>query len=197
VGGNRRRAAHLPRNKRWRFEPDAMAKFKDEEGFLARHLVDTQYLSRLAREYLGSLYPDRGEDSGHVWVSPGRLTEMVRRKLGLNDLLPDHNFGGGADQPRTGSIIATTRSTPSWSRSSIGRCSSKSSAPPARRGRRPRAHPNTRAVGKFPRRPAYRGQRDHRQPPRRSRHRRQGRAAQGQGRDRRTAAQRYRLWPDR
>ncbi len=94
------RAAQLPRNKRWRFEPDAMEKFKSEEGFLARHLIDTQYLSRLAREYLSALYPEKGEGSGHVWVSPGRLTEMVRRKWGLNDLLPDHNFGGGADQPK-------------------------------------------------------------------------------------------------
>ena len=94
------RAAQLPRNKRWRFEPDAMERFREGEGFLSRHLVDTQYLSRLAREYLASLYPDTGEGSGHVWVSPGRLTEMVRRKLGLNDLLPDHNFGGGADQPK-------------------------------------------------------------------------------------------------
>ncbi len=94
------RAAHLPKNKRWRFEPDAMERLKEEGGFLARHLVDTQYLARLSREYLGALYPDRGEGSGHIWVSPGRLTEMVRRKLGLNDLLPDHNFGGAADQPK-------------------------------------------------------------------------------------------------
>eukprot|EP00456_Euglypha_rotunda_P014692 TRINITY_DN14650_c0_g1_i9.p1 TRINITY_DN14650_c0_g1~~TRINITY_DN14650_c0_g1_i9.p1 ORF type:complete len:795 (+),score=243.97 TRINITY_DN14650_c0_g1_i9:141-2387(+) len=94
------RAAQLPKNKRWRFEPDAMEKFKDESGFQARHLVDTQYLARLSREYLATLYPEKGEGSGHIWVSPGRLTEMVRRKLGLNDLLPDHNFGGGADQAK-------------------------------------------------------------------------------------------------
>ncbi len=31
---------------------------------------------------------------------PARLTELVRRKLGLNQLLPDHNFGGGADQKK-------------------------------------------------------------------------------------------------
>lgn len=94
------RAARLPKNKRWRFEPDAMEKFRNEDGFQARHLVDTQYLARLSREYLATLYPDKGEGSGHIWVSPGRLTEMVRRKLGLNDLLPDHNFGGGADQAK-------------------------------------------------------------------------------------------------
>lgn len=92
------RAAQLPREKRWRFEPDAMHRFDAEGGFLARHLVDTQYLSRMAREYLGALYPDRGEGSGHVWVSPGRLTEMLRRSWGLNSLLPDHNYGGGAEQ---------------------------------------------------------------------------------------------------
>ncbi|MEH3158862.1 MAG: type II CRISPR RNA-guided endonuclease Cas9 [Sphingomonas taxi] len=94
------RASRLPRNKRWRFEPDAMDRFRENDGFLARQLIDTQYLSRLAREYCASLYPDRGEESSKVWVSPGRLTEMVRRKLGLNDLLPDHNFGGGAGQPK-------------------------------------------------------------------------------------------------
>jgi CRISPR-associated endonuclease Csn1 len=94
------RAARLPKEKRWRFEPDAMERFEKEGGFLARQLVDTQYLSRLAREYVSTLYPGEGEKSSHVWVSPGRLTEMVRRKLGLNDLLPDHNIGSGADQPK-------------------------------------------------------------------------------------------------
>lgn len=94
------RVACLPKSKRWRFEPDAMQRFQENDGFLARHLVDTQYLSRLAREYLETLYPSTGEGSSHVWASPGRMTEMVRRKLGLNNLLPDHNIGGGADQPK-------------------------------------------------------------------------------------------------
>jgi CRISPR-associated endonuclease Csn1 len=94
------RAARLPSNKRWRFQADAMDRFVKDDGFLNRQLVDTQYLSRLARQYLSTLYPEKGEGSSHVWVSPGRMTEMVRRKLGLNDLLPDHNFGGGADQPK-------------------------------------------------------------------------------------------------
>jgi len=92
-------ASRLPREKRWRFEPDALKKFEGE-GFIARHLVDTQYLSRMARQYLTALYPETGEGSGRVWVATGRLTELVRRKLGLNCLLPDHNFGGGADQPK-------------------------------------------------------------------------------------------------
>jgi len=93
------RAARLPRGKRWRFEPDALSRFDSQGGFIARQLVDTQYLSRLAREYLGALFPGEGEGSGRVWVSPGRLTEMLRRSWGLNSLLPDHNFGGG-DQPK-------------------------------------------------------------------------------------------------
>ncbi len=92
------RAARLPREKRWRFEPNAMTRFDADGGFLARHLGDTQHLSRLAHEYVSALYPHRGEGSSHVWVSPGRLTEMLRRSWGLNSLLPDHNHGGSADQ---------------------------------------------------------------------------------------------------
>lgn len=76
---------HLPENKAWRFKPDAMAKFEGERDFLDRALVDTQYLSRIAREYLDRLYTE----GGHVWVVPGRLTEMLRRHWGLNSLLHD------------------------------------------------------------------------------------------------------------
>lgn len=94
------RAARLPREKRWRFEPEAMHRFDAQGGFLARQLTDTQHLSRLAREYLSALYPEKGEGSSHVWVSPGRLTEMLRRTWGLNHHLPDHNLSGGANQPK-------------------------------------------------------------------------------------------------
>ena len=94
------RAARLPKEKRWRFEPDALRRFDAEGGFIARQLTDTQHLSRLAREYVGALYPDRGEGSSKVWVSPGRMTEMLRRAWGLNALLPDHNYANGADQPK-------------------------------------------------------------------------------------------------
>lgn len=94
------RAARLPKEKRWRFEPDAIHRFDAQGGFLARHLTDTQHLSRLAREYLSALYPGKGEGSSHVWVSPGRLTEMLRRAWGLNHHLPDHNLTGQANQPK-------------------------------------------------------------------------------------------------
>ncbi|MEM7524231.1 MAG: type II CRISPR RNA-guided endonuclease Cas9 [Pseudomonadota bacterium] len=78
---------NLPENKRWRFAPDAMTKFEEQRGFLDRALVDTQYLSRVARAYLDALFTT----GGHVWVVPGRLTEMLRRHWGLNSLLSDGN----------------------------------------------------------------------------------------------------------
>ena len=80
---------YLPESKRWRFAPDAMERFEGERDFVDRALVDTQYLSRIARQYLDALYTE----GGHVWVVPGRLTEMLRRHWGLNSLLPDHNRG--------------------------------------------------------------------------------------------------------
>lgn len=99
------RAARLPKNKRWRFAADAMQRFEAEGGFLARQLVDTQYLARMAAEYLGCLYPSEEVDRygelskhNHVIVSPGRLTEMLRRNWGLNNLLPDHELGGAAKE---------------------------------------------------------------------------------------------------
>jgi CRISPR-associated endonuclease Csn1 len=76
-------------NQQWRYAPDAMEKYGDEAKFLDRQLVDTQYLSRIAREYLSRLYPT---EESRVWVTPGRLTEMLRRHWGLNSLLGDHNL---------------------------------------------------------------------------------------------------------
>ena len=82
------RAGQLPENKRWRFAPDAMEVFEAKRGFLDRQLVDTQYISRLALDYLMCLF-DRERDGTPVWVIPGRLTAMIRGKLGLNKLLGD------------------------------------------------------------------------------------------------------------
>jgi CRISPR-associated endonuclease Csn1 len=87
----------LDKRKRWRFEPDAEERFKDHGGFIARQLTDTQYLARMALRYLSSLYPERpsdrlpGDGVKGVYVIPGRMTAMLRRRWGLNDLLPDHN----------------------------------------------------------------------------------------------------------
>lgn len=88
---------NLPENKRWRFAEDAMIRFEGESDFLDRSLTDTQYLSRLARTYLDTLYTE----GGHVQVVPGRLTEMLRRHWGLNSLLSDKNAGAGKAKNRT------------------------------------------------------------------------------------------------
>ncbi|MDO5612903.1 MAG: type II CRISPR RNA-guided endonuclease Cas9 [Paracoccus sp. (in: a-proteobacteria)] len=85
---------NLPEGKRWRFQPDAMEKYEGERDFSARALVDTQYLSRVAREYLESLYADAlSEGRRPIWVVAGKLTEMLRRHWGLNSLLPDAHRG--------------------------------------------------------------------------------------------------------
>lgn len=76
---------NMPANRVWRFAPDAMTRFEGENDFSARALKDTQYLSRIARSYLEALY-DGGDHKSHVWVVPGRLTEMLRRHWGLNGL---------------------------------------------------------------------------------------------------------------
>lgn len=81
------RAANLPKNKSWRFAPDAMDRFGDENGFLNRQLNETGWFARLAKDYIEGL-----TGPYNVWVVPGRLTEMIRAKWGLNGLLPDHNF---------------------------------------------------------------------------------------------------------
>lgn len=83
-------AARLHKSKQWRFGPDAIARVEKDGGFLARQLTDTQYLSRLAGKYLGSLYATK--DEGSVYVIPGRMTAMLRRLWGLNDILSDHNI---------------------------------------------------------------------------------------------------------
>lgn len=88
---------NLPENKRKRFAPDAMERFEGERDFLDRALVDTQYLSRISRAYLDTLYTE----GGHVWVVPGRMTEMLRRHWGLNSLLSDKNRGAGKAKNRT------------------------------------------------------------------------------------------------
>lgn len=67
----------LPSNKRWRFAPDALEKAAAGEDFLARHLTDSSTISRYARLYLDVLTP------GNVWSTPGRLTGLLRAKLGI------------------------------------------------------------------------------------------------------------------
>lgn len=82
--------ARLHKSKQWRFGPDAMERVERDGGFIARQLTDTQYLSRIAGKYLSSLYtPHEGR---RVYAVTGRMTAMLRRLWGLNDILPDHNW---------------------------------------------------------------------------------------------------------
>lgn len=82
--------ARMHKSKQWRFGPDARARMEQGDGFIARQLTDTQYLSRLTAKYLSVLYtPDEGR---RVYAIPGRMTAMLRRLWGLNTLLPDHNY---------------------------------------------------------------------------------------------------------
>lgn len=82
--------SRLHKSKQWRFAPDAMDRVERNGGFVARQLTDTQYLSRMAAKYLASLYPEKTER--HVYAVTGRMTAMLRRIWGLNELLPDHNY---------------------------------------------------------------------------------------------------------
>lgn len=77
------RASNMPDNKRWRFYPNAWEISKGkEEDIIARMLVDTQHMARVAKQYLSFVcHPDK------VWTIPGRLTAMMRDKWGLNDIL--------------------------------------------------------------------------------------------------------------
>ena len=85
------RAQSLPGNKRWRFASDAMQRFDEDKRFLDRQLVETQYLARMARLYLAALYPVKLAEAP-VWVTPGRLTALLRRRWGLNGLLRGDNL---------------------------------------------------------------------------------------------------------
>lgn len=86
----------LHKSKQWRFGPDARERLEKDGGFVARQLTDTQYLSRISRKYLASLYDERpvaeGGEGTCVYVATGRMTALLRRVWGLNSLLPDHNY---------------------------------------------------------------------------------------------------------
>jgi len=76
-------AAKLPFSKRRKFFPDAMDHFHEEEGgFLDRQITDTAYLSKAGKEYLSVIC-----NNNAIWVTPGRLTSLLRRFWGLNTLL--------------------------------------------------------------------------------------------------------------
>ena len=81
------RAKSFREYKRWRFDADAMDKFEEEGGFLARQLIDNAYISKLTKRYLSHIC-----DQNKIATIPGGLTAMMRGKWHLNSLLGDHNY---------------------------------------------------------------------------------------------------------
>lgn len=82
--GIEERAERLPEHKRKLFAEDALDVFLGGKDFLARHLTDTAYLGRAAKQYLTYVCPQN-----EVWVSSGKLTGMIRGKYGLSKLLSE------------------------------------------------------------------------------------------------------------
>ena len=67
------RVKDLSNGKKWRFNKTAMDRFKEEGGFLERHLNDTRYISKYAKEYLKSIVKDN-----NVWTVRGQTTFILR-----------------------------------------------------------------------------------------------------------------------
>ena len=83
------RAAGLPKAKELKFSEEAT---KDAEGkekdFIARQTTDNAYLARVAKRYLSKVcHPDK------IWVTPGRLTALLRHHWGLNSILDPRDLG--------------------------------------------------------------------------------------------------------
>ncbi len=85
--GMMERIQTLPKNKRWRFGPDAMQRFAQGDQWLARQLTDTQYVARLAVQYLTPVCATFAGNNMPCWATPGRLTAAVRHTLGLDEVL--------------------------------------------------------------------------------------------------------------
>jgi CRISPR-associated endonuclease Csn1 len=82
---------NLPKNKAWRFGQNAMERFADQNDFIARQLNDTRYLSRLSKQYLGTICKN-------IFVANGRLTSVLRHNWGLNSILEKINFNKEAGE---------------------------------------------------------------------------------------------------
>lgn len=75
----------FPRRKQEKFDEDAMEKWlEDNKDFSARHLNDTRYIGRVAREYLEQICCIDKID-----VVTGKLTSLLRKHWGLNNILRD------------------------------------------------------------------------------------------------------------
>ena len=94
------RTKTMPRHKRWRFEPDAMKKFADQNSFLASQLNDTRYISRVAKQYLQQICP-----KDNIKIGNGKITALLRHNWGLNSVLNKLDF-----DPETGEVFSNESS---------------------------------------------------------------------------------------
>ena len=76
----------------WRFQPDAMDRFKDQNAFQARFLNDTRFVAKATRAYLSAVCNDPNE----VICLNGRLTSALRRQWGLSWVMADLMIEDGA-----------------------------------------------------------------------------------------------------
>lgn len=78
----KQRAKRLSVEQQWRFSPDAMEKFKKQEGPIARSINDTRYMTKLLQDYLQPIVDENGKQ--RVQAVVGVLTSMIRKAWGLN-----------------------------------------------------------------------------------------------------------------
>lgn len=76
------RAKKLSMEQQWRFSKDAIKKFEEKEGPIARSLNDTRYMTRLLQDYLQPIVKEDGKK--RVQAVVGALTAMIRKAWGLD-----------------------------------------------------------------------------------------------------------------
>lgn len=87
------RAACMPRGKAYRFAPDGLQQWdRDDNGFLARALNDTAYISRVALEYVKLLV-----GPNNAWAVPGAVTGKLRYLYGVSNLLSEDGSKNRSD----------------------------------------------------------------------------------------------------
>ena len=72
------------KSKKWRFQKDAMDRFRDQDKFLDSQLTDNAWIAKAALRCLEPVCSD-------VWCSTGKLTSTLRFLLELN--MPDMGLG--------------------------------------------------------------------------------------------------------
>ena len=77
-----KRSKKLSLEQQWRFSKDAMKRFEEKAGPIARSLNDTRYMTRLLQEYLLPIVREDGYKTAQSVV--GQLTSLVRKAWGLN-----------------------------------------------------------------------------------------------------------------